>query len=119
MEDYAMATQNFVWMRSQHGGLYITLLTCELAVASGLRFVAALKPWLVASRFGTPHESPLLAEGVAGDSDVEVLHAHSLQQQDVVGGGIVAPFSRPHLVALAAGSLPQSTWCVLEAQGCA
>jgi len=44
------------------------------------------KSWLVASRFGTLHEYPLLAEGVAGASDtLEVLYAHSLQQQDVVG----------------------------------
>jgi hypothetical protein len=38
-----MTTQNVVWMRSQHGGLNINLLNCELAMASRLGFVVALQ----------------------------------------------------------------------------
>jgi hypothetical protein len=45
----------------------------------------ASQTWPVAPRFGTLQEYPLLAEGVACASDaLEILHAHSLQQQDVV-----------------------------------
>jgi hypothetical protein len=77
------------------------------------------KSWLVASRFGTLHEYPLLAEGVAGASDaLEVLHAHPLQRQDemVRSRCSVQP---PATRLTCRGITPQLTWCGLEAQGCA